>query len=356
MVVDTRQMNMLYSYLFLFIASLTCICAAPGEARSQSNDTVRICFTGDVMLGRGVRQKVDKEGKDFLFGKIAPVLQAYEYRFVNLESPLTVLNHPPRKPYSFRADTGFVTILTEAGITHAGLANNHIDDQTAAGANDTYKVLSKNGIVPLGLRFGNSDTCNPAEIRAGGRKVAVFAALGLDMKAANVWYCFDSLFARSVGSYKRNNPAAFVVCYLHWGEEYRRFPVPEQKRIATMLIDSGADMIIGHHPHVVESIRYYKGRPILYSLGNLVFDQRDAITKKGIVAGLAIAGSEVSVEIIPYDILEYRPILMPAKEREGFRKSLLRISSGIALTDDGPGWRLQEVRVEGKSDRAPDGK
>ncbi len=271
-----------------------------------------VCFTGDVMLSRGVAAFVKKTGKDYLFAKIKPLLERYKYRFINLECPLTPLHYPPNKPYSFRADSSSVGILTSAGITHATLANNHIDDQTTAGAGDTYRILADNGIVGIGLKKSGQDTCNPAEILVGGRKIAVFAALGIDMNSPNEWYCLDSLFIRSIQIYKKANRSAYVICYLHWGIEYRKFSSRKQEEIARKLIDAGADMIIGHHPHVIESIRYYRGKPILYSLGNLVFDQHDPDTKKGIIAGLMVRDTTVKIDLMPYDIVRFRPVPIQA--------------------------------------------
>lgn len=319
----------------------------PGRCRPQTEDMPAVCFTGDVMLARGVGGVIKKKGNDFLFEKILPELSRYKYRFINLECPLTPRSYPPRKLYSFRADTGCVSILRAAGITHATLANNHINDQGVAGASDTYRVLEDNRIVPIGLRSGKADTCLPPEIILGGRKIAVFGALGIDMKSHNVWYSLDSAFLGSVASYKRDNPSAFVVCYIHWGAEYRRRPTARQERIARTLIDSGADMIIGHHPHVVESIRYYKGKPVLYSLGNFIFDQRDAITRKGMVAGLAVLDGRVQVEIMPYNIVEDRPVPMNEDERKKFKETLLKISEGVDLVDDGSGWKVEEAEAGG---------
>ncbi len=336
------------SVSILMMALILQLVSFRGASRcySQMLDTAAVCFTGDVMLARGVRGMIEKKGNDFLFEKIQPLLGRYKYRFINLECPLTTHSYPPRKLYSFRADTDIVSILTAAGITHATLANNHINDQTVAGARDTYRVLARNGIVPIGLRYASEDTCRPAEIVLGWKKIAVFGALGIDMKSHNVWYCLDSAFLRSVASYKRDNPSAFVVCYFHWGAEYRRHPTRGQERIARTLIDSGADMIIGHHPHVVESIRFHKGKPILYSLGNFIFDQRDAVTKKGIIAGLSVRGGKVRVQITPYNIVEDRPVPMNLEERQKFKETLHELSEGVDLADHGQGWKLEESEEE----------
>ncbi|MGO9380343.1 MAG: CapA family protein [Dissulfurispiraceae bacterium] len=328
--------------LILVVPLVLASCKKPASASTHSKDVVSICFTGDVMLARGVRSTVEQKGKRFLFAKLEPLLGHYKYRFINLECPITNLNHPPKKPFSFNVDSSFVGILTAAGISHATLANNHTDDQTMAGATETYNFLIENGITPIGLKAKNDTTCVPAEINLGKRKVAVFGALGIDLKISNIWYGRNRFFLKSVQTYKKNNPSSFVICYLHWGIEYLKFPSFDQVQLAEKLIDVGADMIIGHHPHVIESIRYYKGKPIFYSLGNLIFDQGNPDTKEGIIAGLTFRDNTAETDIIPYDIEACRPVPLSSEEKQEFKESLMSISDSISLADNEHGWTMTE--------------
>jgi len=325
-----------------FIATIFISCGRLQKPSVETKSVTRICFTGDVMLARGVSSKIRNKGKGFMFDSIRSALEQYKYRFINLECPITKLNYPPDKPYSFRADSNYLGILTSAGITHATLANNHIDDQRPAGALDTYNLLIENGITPIGLKSKNDTICRPAEIDLSKRKVAVFGALGIDMKLSNIWYCRDSHFLKSLELYKKKNPGSFVICYVHWGIEYYDHPSYDQILDAKKMIDLGADMIIGHHPHVIESIRYYKGKPILYSLGNMIFDQHDPDTKKGIIAGLTVEDSAVETEITPYNIKEDRPVPMEPNEKQNLKEYLLKISDDISLIDNSDGWTLAE--------------
>ncbi len=336
-------------FILLVLAIAPLVLNSCKESRKEEaahKSTVGICFAGDVMLSRGVKAKIARTGNEYLLSSIRPFLQEYKCRFVNLECPITGLNDPPDKPYCFRADSSEVGVLTFAGITHASLANNHIDDQTAAGATDTYRILNENGIAGIGLKRRGDTLCEPAEVNVGSRKVAVFGALGIPMNLSNIWYARDSLFLKSVQKYKLKNPASFVICYVHWGIEYRQLPSFDQTQLADQLIDLGADMIIGHHPHVIESISYYKGRPIFYSLGNLIFDQADPDTKKGIMVGLTFNDSSYQTELIPYDIREFRPVPITQDKKNGFKESLLNISDGIILTDDENGWTLRERKTD----------
>ena len=315
------------------------------SSQPSSQVEVSVCFTGDIMLSRGVRARIIKEGDECFSNSICPILRDYKYRFVNLECPITKLNHPPDKPFCFRADSSEVRVLTVGGITHATLANNHIDDQTKAGAADTYRILAENSITAIGLRLREDTLCKPAEIAIGTKKIAVFGALGIPMNVSNVWFASDSLFLRSVHTYKMQNPNSFVVCYIHWGIEYRHVPSSDQVRLAEQLVDLGADMIVGHHPHVVESIHYYKGRLIFYSLGNFIFDQADPETKKGIVVGLTFGDASYVTKVIPYDIKDFRPVQLNQEEKNKFRDELVKLCDDVVLTDDPRGWILTERTV-----------
>ncbi len=338
---------------FLAAALLVVSCRKKIEVTVVHPMPASVCFTGDVMLSRGVRGDIEKYGVEYPFANIKSTLEKFKYRFINLECPITPLKHPPNKPFSFRADSGVVEALKFAGITHATLANNHIDDQTKAGATDTYNILSENGIVPIGLKLDRSASCLPAEIVLSNRKIVVFGALGIKMDCSNIWYCRDSVFQQSVAAYKKKNPSAFVICYFHWGVEYQRFPSHDQMEVARKMIDLGADMIIGHHPHVIESIQYYKGKLILFSLGNLVFDQHDPDAKEGIIADLNVLDTNIVVDLIPYNIKEDRPVPLQPEEMRKFKELLLKISNGVSLLDEVNSWRVTENQETGASRQEP---
>ena len=106
-----------------------------------------------------------------------------------------------------------------------------------------------------------------------------------------------------------------------------------------MLIDAGADAVIGHHPHVVQSMDMYKGKPIIYSLGNFVFDHSKDEAKKGVVLKLSISNSKIQeAELLPYNIKRCAPVWMNETERKGFKEDLLMMSRGVQLKDKEMGW------------------
>lgn len=304
-----------------------------------------VCFGGDVMLSRGLTQTISQNGNEYVFQSIGHVLKEYEYRFINLECPLTSVSNPVEKQFSFRADTTSINVLRFGSITHASLANNHAFDQHFAGTVDTYTRLAGNNIIPFGFNPGERKACLPVEVLINNNKVAVFGASGLELSAEESQHlcsCNSPGLTGLITTYQRQNPGAFIVCYLHWGIEYSEFAASDQEVIARKLIDAGADMIVGHHPHVVQSITYYKGKPVFYSLGNLVFDQHRHGTREGIMAGLDVADGKPRIKVIPYRIENNRPVEMDKGEREEFKKHLLSISKDVSLMDTDGGWALAE--------------
>jgi poly-gamma-glutamate synthesis protein (capsule biosynthesis protein) len=268
-------------------------------------------FTGDIMLDRGVRRKIDEVGIDKIFANVAPVLARADYAVVNLECPVTNLKNPQKKGFLFRAEPKWLPALAAVHITHANLANNHSIDQGSEGIRTTADSLIKDGIQPLGCGIKGTDECAPRLITAKGETIALFGCVQAPMEgwrsdSGKFSPCEDTpaqLVAR-VGAYKKTHPETIVIVCLHWGTEYRATGSPFQLDEAHKLINAGADAIVGHHPHVLENVEFYKHKPILYSLGNFVFDQHDPPTKRSAAAKFTIRDGRVQS-------IEFYPILLP---------------------------------------------
>ena len=119
-----------------------------------------------------------------------------------------------------------------------------------------------------------------------------------------------------------------MIVFLHWGEEYQLISSSSQRKLAHSLIDAGADLIIGSHPHVVQEIEKYKGKLIFYSLGNFIFDQYfSRETQKGLAVSLELYPSRIIYKLYPYTLFHSQPKLMNEKEREWFLNNLAEKSS-----------------------------
>jgi poly-gamma-glutamate capsule biosynthesis protein CapA/YwtB (metallophosphatase superfamily) len=287
------------------------------EAPREKPDAaeVSVCFTGDVMLDRGVRKRIDLIGMDSLFSGVAPLFRNSDFTVINLECPATDTIHPKDKSYDFRADPEWLPFLKKAGVTHACLANNHSSDQDEGGLLSTIGNLERCGIPPFGAG-ADSAACSPVRFQKNNVRFIVFGSVPLyldyarpDTGGAGPCILSAEALADRIGEAGRSDPGAFIIAVLHWGREYQTGPSPRQRADARLLIDAGADAVVGHHPHVLQPVEAYRGRPIFYSLGNLVFDQKDSLTRQSMMVRMGFASDSLqSVELLPVVIDQCAPL------------------------------------------------
>jgi poly-gamma-glutamate capsule biosynthesis protein CapA/YwtB (metallophosphatase superfamily) len=198
----------------------------------------------------------------------------------------------------FTGDPALIAGIARAGIDVASVASTHIGDGGNAGILQTMASLTRNGIVPFGAGRNLAAARKPAVFEMGGVKVAILGYDGIssryygatatrigDAPLKGAYVQADVAAARAAG-------AQVVIVFPHWGVEYTFGPTPGQQRLAHLMIDSGADLVIGNHPHWVQSVEVYKGKPIWYSLGNFTFDQSwSEPTLEGVTLELTFRGS-----------------------------------------------------------------
>lgn len=247
--------------------------------REEAEKEVTLLFAGDIMLSRGVARAMRESGDPrFPFLSIATTTQNADITFGNLEGPLSARGNNQGSIYSFRAEPDAVEGLLHAGFDVAALANNHIWDWGVPALSDTYTLLQERGIVAIGAGRNEKEANEPRYIEKKGM-VFGFAAY-TDLYP-------ESLYAKGeepgISAYSEEGMiravhemrarADVVIVSIHWGDEYETASNASQRRRARVLIDEGADIVIGHHPHVVQETEAYHGGVIAYSLGNFVFDQ-----------------------------------------------------------------------------------
>ena len=243
--------------------------------------TSKMIFVGDIMLDRGVEQSIKDNGGGsytFPFLKIADYLKSADLAIGNLEGPISDKGYNVGSIYSFRADPKAIGGLEFAGFDAVSFANNHVFDYTREAFEDTLKRLDKAGIFCVGAGFSEKEAYASKVITVGAAKIAFLAYSNLGSKSWEAegdssgiaWLSQEDL--RS-GIKEAKTRADLVVVMFHLGEEYKTTSNSEQKSFARLAIDSGADLVVGHHPHVAQEVEKYKGKYIAYSLGNFVFDQ-----------------------------------------------------------------------------------
>lgn len=298
----------IYVLCLFAVATLCCQC--------NREDRLTICFTGDVLLDRGVRTQIGKHGLAWLLDSVAPVFQSVDATVINLECPVTTFASPINKRFIFRADPEGLPALRDARITHAALANNHSMDQGSEGLKDTYVHLMTHGIVPLGYGDTQQMACRPMLVSKGNVEVAFFNSVLLPLENwvyleedNGVCQATVDILIDEIQSFKKNHPDTYIITVLHWGVEYQQHPTPFQRREAYRLINAGTDVVIGHHPHVVQEEEIYKGKPIFYSLGNFIFDQSKPETSRSVIVELSLSRSNITFKKHPVQIRNCKPYL-----------------------------------------------
>lgn len=303
--------NVQHILLFACIAIVCCSCN-----QKTQEEHLSICFTGDVLLDRGVREQIEKKGISYIFEDVAPLFKSSDATIINLECPVTKRVSPINKKYIFRGDPEWLTALQESGITHAALANNHSMDQGRSGLEDTYKHLTEAGIISVGYGKNTKEANKPVFISKNGIDVAIFNSVTIPLE--NWVYLEDrpsinqatvDVLAEEIKRLKVDRTDCYIIVILHWGIEFQKAPTIKQRKEAYQLIDAGTDVIIGHHPHVLQKEELYNDKPIFYSLGNFVFDQTNPDSKKSMIVKINFKKNGVTINKYPVIINNYRPEL-----------------------------------------------
>jgi poly-gamma-glutamate synthesis protein (capsule biosynthesis protein) len=282
-------------------------------------DTLNVIFTGDILLDRGVRRVINQHGVDHLFSDgIDSVFRSAQVVVGNLECPATKIDAPVFKQYIFRGEPEWLEALKRYGITHLNLANNHSIDQGREGLIDTYQNILAAGMTPLGAGENMQQAAAPVLLASAPRKVWLVPSLRLALE--NYAYLpdkpcvsqepMDSLLQR-VFRLRQTDSTAVIIVSLHWGGEHTLEPVPRQRHDAHMLIRAGADVLICHHTHTLQTIEDYHGHKIYYSIGNFIFDPTKALNAKACMVRLRITNEkdDLQVETIPVEIQRCVPRL-----------------------------------------------
>lgn len=276
-----------------------------------------ILFTGDILLDRGVRRAIDKNGVDALFSQsVDSVLRSADVVVGNLECPATTIKAPVYKRFIFRGEPEYLLALRRHRFTHLNLANNHSIDQGREGLMDTHKNILAAGITPVGAGSNMQEAAQPVLLLNSPRKVWLITSLQMALenwaflpeKACVSQQPMDSLLAR-VHQLRSSDPTAVIIVSLHWGAEHTLKPVPRQRLEAHRLIDAGADALVCHHTHTLQTIEQYKGKAIYYSIGNFIFDQPKPLNSKACMVKLIITEKGMETTTIPIVINNCVPVV-----------------------------------------------
>ncbi|AOH56228.1 capsular biosynthesis protein [Peribacillus muralis] len=325
----TKKNNLKYAGIILPILLIALVITTwMGRAEEvktvppKSDQPSTMTMVGDVMMGRYVEEVTEKHGYDYLFRYMKPYFADSDYVSGNYEHPALKDDASSYK----EADTAIrlnsnksgVKAVKDAGFSVMTLANNHMMDFEEQGLLDTIDEFKRTDMNYVGAGK------NTAEAKASidyadvnGVRVATLGftdvygkdAVPTDTQAGILNSNPDLLF-EMIGKAKdaKQGNADLVVVNMHWGQEYSTSATLRQKDLAKAVIDAGADIIIGHHPHVLQSFDVYKDGIIFYSLGNFIFDQGWTRTKDSAMVQYHLAeDGKASIDVVPLQIEEATP-------------------------------------------------
>ncbi len=280
-----------------------------------------ILFVGDVMLARDVERKLKVVGLNYPFSQVGKLFERH-FVFGNFEAVVPKIHRPtPDFNTRFSVKSENLDALVLAKFTHWSLANNHAYDFDNNGLDETIQQLNLRGFAT----FGHPNvvaSSSITEVLVNKQKIAV---IGINAVTKDPEI---ELLKSLIDSSKKQND--YVVAYVHWGDEYKLVHNMRQENLAHLMIDLGVDLVVGHHPHVVQDIELYNDRLIVYSLGNFLFDQyfSDDV-QEGLTIKLLPSDNKLSISLMPVTSLDSKiqPRLLTDQEKEEFLKELAGRSS-----------------------------
>lgn len=305
---------------------------------------------GDLMLSRRVAVAMTENGTYYPFEQMAPLLKKSDLTFGNLETSLSRRGTPiPGKGIWFRSDPAVAGALKEAGYDVLSIANNHILDYDSPALLDTLEFLREQGIDPVGGGRDLDEAVQPVIKEVKGQKIAFIAATEM----ADIFWSYqyprtfearpdipgvqkfdvDEL-VNTVSSLR--DQVDTIVVSLHWGTEYSDYPEEYQKEAAHRLVDAGAKLVIGHHPHCLQGVEMYNGSFIAYSLGNFVYDkQRRPKCQETVLIKTFFQGKELErVELYPVMISYEQPRTAQRDDADRILQKMKKLSLDLDTSLD----------------------
>jgi poly-gamma-glutamate synthesis protein (capsule biosynthesis protein) len=313
------------------------------EQIQDQTKRISLLFMGDMMFDRGVRTKILAAGEEAVFASTTRFLTGqYDLAIANLEGPITS-NKSKTIDASGRAIPGFTftfptstaQLLKHSGIDIVSLANNHTDNFGPAGFRETAQWLTKSAVQFFGN--ANNDSSNVSTVQCA--QDICIGLIGYHQFTEGGEQAILNEIQQMVAK-KAAGELDSIIVFPHWGIEYDKRPSASQKQLAHDWINAGADMVIGAHPHIVQSMEIYKEKPIFYSLGNYIFDQYFSYdTTHGIAIGLHLEKENPEtgialkkIKFIPLDLTGTTVKIANDVDRTKMLAEIVKISDGFIAT------------------------
>lgn len=311
----------------------------PEEDTAEEKDVV-LAFAGDVMFSEQSLAAYDRDGILALADQeMLSAMHEADLFLLNEEFPFSLQGEAMEdKQYTFRIDPKYVKIFQDLGTDVVTVANNHALDFGMDAFCDTLDTLKEAGITCIGGGYNIANASAPAVYTIHGQSFAIFGATRVS--PSYDWYATDN----KPGMFQTYDPVRlneaianakqqydYTIVFLHWGIERNEIPEDYQRTLAKGYIDAGADLVVGCHPHILQGFEYYNGVPIIYSLGNYLFGNRDGETI--LLETTFCPGQSADIQLIPCKRIN--GILTRIQESSNLYQHLTELSFNAKVADDG---------------------
>lgn len=315
----------------------------------ETQQDVTLVFSGDILLSSYVLNNYDSNGiNGVLSEELQSEMQNADIAMVNEEFPFSTRGTQAEdKQFTFRVAPDYVKILQEMGIDVVTVANNHALDYGTEALTDTFQTLDDAGIAYVGAGNDLERASRPYVTKIGEKTFGFLAASrvipevswNIDNKQPGMLCTYDS--AELCEAIRKTKESCdYVVVYVHWGIERENTPQDYQRQLGKAYIDAGADLVIGAHPHVLQGIEYYNGKPIVYSLGNYIFNQEIGSTV--LLKTTVTPENETTLQLIPAYASGAKTQKMQQEDGAELYQFMEGISYGVSITEDGKVERIGE--------------
>ena len=312
------------------------------EIEEKKQEPFTMLFTGDIQMGSNITAAYDGAGlSGILSDELQQQMKNADITMVNEEFPFgTGGTKAPDKQFTFKTDPSYVKMFQETGVDIVSLANNHVLDFGQDVLSQTFETLDQAGIpyVGAGETLKRASACETIEVN--GTKVGFLCAsrvipvVDWDVRNSQpgVFTTYDpQLLVEQIRKAEKEND--LVVVYVHWGIEKAEVPEEYQKVLAHAYIDAGADLVIGSHPHVLQGIEYYKEVPIVYSLGNFMFNP--TIERTAVLKVAVDENQKLSLKMIPAAASNSKTSELSGKEAQAVLNYMEQISFDVEIDENG---------------------
>ena len=314
------------------------------KEKTEKNVEITISAAGDCTLGRhtgspyasSLDAYYDQNGASYFLKNVKPIFDKDDMTIVNFEGTLTDSTTPAVKKFTFKGPKEYLNILTDSGVDFMSFANNHMYDYLEKGCQDTIEVFKENGVPYASLE-----------------EVGTFEVKGVTLGMVSVHGEVESeeaeMLENGIEKLKKKG-ADIIIASIHSGIEKAYYPAEKQKNLAYCAVDAGADLVLEHHPHVIQGAEFYKGVYIEYSLGNFCFggnrnppDKDTIILQKTFRIKDGKLQRDDQMKIIPCSISStsaynnYQPKVLSDKDKERVIRRMNEYSAkfGVSFDSDG---------------------